>query len=387
MLAGVISIVFISLGFHSSKLDKQAIYDNLLTKDSLSLNYESVLLQNNETYLIKHNWLSGAGYFGSSTIIGFDTRMFSTKPFLIRSYEQHESQFELLTNYATDNLVEQLFYPRDVISGEYNYLFYNYTKIHSNSINSPFSESDITNYNYWRSKLGDDPDHFWWRNIERYGKNEEDISMIVKTFGGGHAGFVGKQSWPLVFFHSLIKEKVARDIIAKYIASSYKNVQSKIPLSIKTELLEIMDDLITFIENDITKGKALSYFESFLVRRIDVDKVPISELKSYLRTLRNVIFESTKNTKILNLFLIEINNDILLKDYNINDLIVTSRHSGKEIIISQQVDDLWEEGIIVKCLEDKGVKYYQFERKKWRETEFLGLYDSKLELLRAPTSK
>ena len=40
--------------------------------------------------------------------------------------------------------------------------------------------------------------------------------------------------------HTLIKEKVARDIILKYIISSYKKIEHKIPLSIKKEILSIL---------------------------------------------------------------------------------------------------------------------------------------------------
>jgi hypothetical protein len=360
---------------------------NSTNTDSLAINNKFIQLKDGESHKIEYDFISKVDGFGKTSIFGFSSKEFDDKPFLIRSYEQHDSEFELLTNYSADNFIEQLFQPTEVINGQVNYLFNNYADIHSNSSNSPFSESDIANYNYWRSKLGDDPDSFWWPNIERF-----------KTFGGGHSNFIGQQSWPLEFFHDLIKEKVARDIIVEYIISSYKNTENKIPLSVKKEFLALLNNLLTFLEEDITKIKVnydnpnwpdivqassskLNYFESFLVRRLHTDKIPISELKTCIKTFRSSILESIESAKVLNLFLTNVNNDLVIKDHNSHSLSVSSLKSDKEIEINQGDD------IIVMCLADKGVKYYQFERRSYKKVEFLGLYSAKLEVIRPPSIK
>ncbi|MDB4091142.1 hypothetical protein N9528_02320 [Crocinitomicaceae bacterium] len=372
-------------------------YNNINT-DSLAINNKFIQLKDDESHKIEYDFISKVDGFGKTSIFGFSSKEFADKPFLIRSYEQHDSEFELLTNYSADNFIEQLFQPTEVINGQVNYLFNNYADIHSNSSNSPFSENDIADYNYWRTKLGHDPDSFWWPNIKRFGKNEEDIDILVKTFGGGHSNFIGQQSWPLEFFHDLIKEKVARDIIVEYIISSYKNTENKIPLSVKKEFLALLNNLLTFLEEEITKIKVnyddpygpdidqsssskLNYFESFLVRRLHTDKIPISELKTCIKAFRSSILESIESAKVLNLFLTNINNDIVIKDHNAHSLSVSSLKSDKEIEIAQGDD------IIVKCIADKGVKYYKFERRSYKKVEFLGLYSAKLEVIRPPSRK
>jgi hypothetical protein len=53
-------------------------------------------------------------------------------------------------------------------------------------------------------------------------------------------------------------------------------------------------------------------------------------------------------------------------------------HSIKKLTFKHEND------IFVKCLKDKNEYYYQFERRNYGETKFLGLYNSKLEVLREP---
>lgn len=393
---GILVILFIvpfSLIISANWSSKEYINYKNSNADSLALNNTFIQLKDGESYKIKCDFHSELDGFGKTSIFDFSSKDFADKPFLIRSYEQHESEFELLTNYSTDNFIQQLFNPQDVIAGEYNYLFNNYKQIHYNSATSPFSESDIFNYNSWRHKLGDDPDNFWWPNIDHHGINEEEIDMMVKIFGGGHADFKGQQLWPLNFFHTLIKEKVARDIILKYVISSYKKIEHKIPLSIKKEILSILNKLLTFLKQDIAIlkvdydnpdwpeiVKTSNYFESFLVRRLHTDRVPISELNSHINTFRSLILNSMISANVSNLFLTNINNDLVIKDHKIHALSISSLKSNKEVVINQGDE------IIVKCLVDQGVKYYQFERNGsfGDDNEFLGLYNSNLDVIRPP---
>jgi hypothetical protein len=361
--------------------------------DSTAIYKDSIQLLDGQTYHLKSDSYLNA--LDSTSIYGFSSRSFSNKPFIIRSYERHESEFELLSNYAFDNLLSQLFYPSDVISGEYNYIFYNYERIHRTLKTSPFSNSDINTYNNWRKKIGDDPDNFWWLNLENRGLKEEEVDLLVKTFGGGKSNIIGQQSWPLEFFHSLMKEKIARETIYDYILSSFNNVEKKIPISNKTSLLKIVKDLITFLEVDINSikmdsrnpnwpeiiipnGKKLNFYESFLVRRIYFDKIPVAELKIFLKSLQNTIQLSLKSKGFLNLFMTKINNDLTISDVNFFELQVSSTHSTKKLTFKHDND------IFVKCLKDNNEFYYQFERRYYGETTFLGLYNSKLEVIREP---
>ncbi len=364
--------------------------------DSTSLKNLEVELQDGEVFEVSLEQLfEPIGKTPSSTI-GFDSRDFAEKPFLIRSYERHDSEFELLTNYTLDNFIWQYFDPRDVISGENNYLFWNYKRIHETSFKSPFTNEGITNYEFWRQKLGSDPDNFWWFNIERYGKKEEDINLFVKTFGGGHADYVGQQSWPLEFFHSLIKEKVARELMYNYVLSSYNNVELKIPHSSKQEILSILNKLVIFLDQKIStikidnknpdwpeiivpNGKMLGYFESFLVRRLYIDKIPLIELKTYLKGIEQAVQKSLNKGAVPYVFKVKINKDIIITDENPWQINVTSKLSGKEIKIKCP-----QKNATIKCLVDKGQNFYQFERRTDDKVEFLGLYNAQLDVIRSP---
>ena len=364
--------------------------------DSLALKSISVELQDNEVFRVSLKQLfEPVGQIPSSAL-GFNSKSFAQKPFLIRSYERHESEFELLTNYALDNFIWEYFNPYGVITGENNYLMANYKRIHETSLESPFSNEGITNYERWRQKLGDDPDNFWWYNIERIGKEEEDINLLVKTFGGGHANYIGQQSWPLEFFHSLIKEKFAREILYEFLILSYNNVANQIPKSSKREFFTILNKLVIFLDEKISNikidntnpnwpqiitpnGKELSYFESFLVRRMYIDKVPLTELKTYVKGISQVVQKSINTGTVQYAFKININRDIIITDENHWQINIKSVVSGKQIKIKCP-----QSTATVKCFIDKGEKYYQFERKTDEKVQFLGLYNARLDVIRPP---
>ena len=392
----IIMFLFILTFLVSAAISSIGSY--ITNTETTSLGIKYIDLHDGETYKIENDILSEFPSFGKTSVFGFSTRDFINKPLIIRSYESHDSEFELLTNYSVDNLMDQLFYHYPVISGEYNYLFNNYLDIHRNSLKSPFTDVDISNYNNWRDKIGHDPDNFYWFNIQRFGKKEEEIDLMVKIFGGGHSNFKGQQSWPLDFFHALIKEKIARDAIVQYFNSSYNNIEKKIPLSLKKEFLIILDELIVFLEKeiftikitrndsewyetDLDVNSKFSYFKSFLVRRIHTDKIPVLELKNHLKNIRNTITTSLPDTKVLNVFETIINNDIIIKDHSTSTLIISSLNSTKKVFIDNY------EGLILKCLIDNGMKFYQFERKSYDKVEFLGLYNDKLDIIRSPSKK
>lgn len=365
--------------------------------DSLTLDYKEITLLDNEEFLINHDWPSQRGLYGNSSKIGFEMDELAPKPFIIRSYETHASDFELLTNYGTDMIIENMFEPESahlwpVIGGPYHYIHDNYNSIHSNFKDSPFLDTDVQEYNVWRNKLGDDPNSFMQINLDRRGLKEEEICLFVKTFGKEN------RLWTISFFHVLMREKIAREAIADYIAFSFKKVENKIPKTIKQRLVETLSDLIVFVENDIqdiivkdvdtdwpsiveTGSNRLNYLESFLVRRLHIDKVPVNELKSYLVRFKNLINQGINDSKVSNMFTTKINNELLLNEHNIHDLKIISQNSSNEIIMKKS------EGISVKCLKNNSENFYQFERKSYGKYEFLGLYNSKLELIRPASSK
>jgi hypothetical protein len=340
---------------------------------SNALRTNSIQLKDGESYTIAYNFLYGIYEYGSSKTIGFTSRDFSEKPFVIRSYEKHPSEFELLTNYALDNFVLQLFYPNDQFEGEYNYLSSNYTSIHLNSITSPFTSSDIA-------------------------RNEDNL--LIKVFGGriGNTQYEGQQSWPLTFFHGLMKEKVAREAIFNYILSSYKKVEGNIPRTTKEEMLSILKKIVLFLELDISKikkldpnkewsdfivppGMNLDGFQEFLARRMLIDKIPLTELKLYFKEFKTMVEASIATSKVTNIASLQVNNDLIIADANPRELMVTSLHSSNQFKIK-----IGEE-IYVKCLVDNNAYYYQFEKRNYGGNEFLGLYNARLEVIRPPVKK
>ena len=110
------------------------------------------------------------------------------------------------------------------------------------------------------------------------------------------------------------------------------------------------------------------------------DKIPVLELKNILINLRNSIIKSYPNSKVQNLFETTINNDIVIKDNTTNTLIISSLKSTNKVLIKHH-------DVIIKCLIDNGVKYYQFEHKNNEKKEFLGLYTDKLNVIRSSTPK
>ncbi len=365
---------------------------------SNALRTNSIQLKDGESHTIESDFLYNVEGYGKSKIIGFTSRDFLEKPFVIRSYEKHPSDFELLTNYTLDNFIDQLFYPGAVISGEYSFLFYNYKSIHLNSLTSPFSSDDLAKYDIWRNRLGSDPDHFSWLNTKRYGQKEEDIDLLVKVFGGGHADFVGQQSWPLTFFHGLMKEKVARDAVFKFIVSSYKKVEGNIPRTSKEDMLSLLKKLGTFLELEIIKiklenpndqwpafiippGMNLDYYKEFLARRMLIDKIPLTELKLYFKEFKTMVETSIATSKVTNIASLQVNNDLIIADANSRELMVSSLHSSNQFKIKTG------EEIYVKCLVDNNAYYYQFERNDYGGNEFLGLYNARLEVIRPPIKK
>lgn len=388
----IVSIFFLLV---SANLSSDYVF--ITNTEEKSPNVKFIELNDGDTYELENKMFSEITSFGKSSFFGFSTRDFINKPLIIRSYERHDSEFELLSNYTVDNFIDLILYDSQVITGEYTYLFDNYMDIHQKSLVSPFYDTDITNYTKWRDRIGHDPDHFFWFNIERFGKKEEDINLMVKTFGGGHADYIGQQSWPLDFFHILMKEKISRDIIFSYMISTYTNIEKKIPLTLKKEFVNILDALIVFLDKEIATIKITNkdsewyetnlnpnskynYFKSFLIRRLYTDKIPVLELKNILINLRNSIIKSYPNSKVQNLFETTINNDIVIKDNTTNTLIISSLKSTNKVLIKHH-------DVIIKCLIDNGVKYYQFEHKNNEKKEFLGLYTDKLNVIRSSTPK
>jgi hypothetical protein len=126
-------------------------------------------------------------------------------------------------------------------------------------------------------------------------------------------------------------------------------------------------------------GKELSYFESFLVRRMYIDKVPLTELKTYVKGISQVVQKSINTGTVQYAFKININRDIIITDENHWQINIKSVVSGKQIKIKCP-----QSTATVKCFIDKGEKYYQFERKTDEKVQFLGLYNARLDVIRPP---
>jgi hypothetical protein len=340
---------------------------------SNALRTNSIQLKDGESYTIAYNFLYNVEGFGKSKNIGFTSRDFSEKPFVIRSYEKHPSEFELLTNYALDNFVLQLFYPDYPFITDYDYLSWYSDSIHFNSITSPFTSADIA-------------------------RAENDL--VFKVFGGrwGNTEYEGQQSWPLTFFRGLMKEKVAREAIFNYILSSYKKVEGNIPRTTKEEMLSILKKIVLFLELDISKikkldpnkewsdfivppGMNLDGIQQFLARRMLNDKIPLTELKLYFKEFKTMVEASIATSKVTNIASLQVNNDLIIADANPRELMVSSLHSSNQFKIKTG------EEIYVKCLVDNNAYYYQFERRNYGGNEFLGLYNARLEVIRPPVKK
>ena len=152
----IVSIFFLLV---SANLSSDYVF--ITNTEEKSPNVKFIELNDGDTYELENKMFSEITSFGKSSFFGFSTRDFINKPLIIRSYERHDSEFELLSNYTVDNFIDLILYDSQVITGEYTYLFDNYMDIHQKSLVSPFYDTDITNYTKWRDRIGHDPDHFF----------------------------------------------------------------------------------------------------------------------------------------------------------------------------------------------------------------------------------
>jgi aspartyl protease family protein len=186
---------------------------------------------------------------------------------------------------------------------------------------------------------------------------------------------------------NLYKSETARKHFLDFAIYVYGTCEESLPMSFKKQLVSYIDNSLDFLKtysknrrnyfemenrNRIKREDnvvnyvgqqsefigAVGHYNAFLFRRIEKDKIPISELKSYLVKLKLEINNSISNSLYSNYKNIKINeNGLYMSDefnssnsFN-NTLKIWSKYSADTIYVRNFSQ--------IKCIKDKGKNYYK----------------------------
>jgi aspartyl protease family protein len=205
-----------------------------------------------------------------------------------------------------------------------------------------------------------------------------------------HKTFVWKDNIDYVdtqCIQDIYNSKTTRNQFIDFVIDIYNLSEKSLPNSSKLQLISYIDDSLDFLktysinrgkyyemerrtqnkreENEINfvgqKGEfigAVGHYNAFLFRRIEKDKIPISELNSYLLRLKSVIKTSISNSVYTNYTTIKINeNGLFMSDYYNsskvfnNTLKIWSKYSADTLYINNFSQ--------IKCMKDKSKNYYK----------------------------
>ncbi len=178
-----------------------------------------------------------------------------------------------------------------------------------------------------------------------------------------------------------------RDQFIDFVIYIYNFCERSLPISSKNQLISYIDNSLDFLKTysknrrkyfemenntqNIKQENGINYvgqmsefiaevghYNAFLFRRIEKDKIPISELNSYLLKLKSVIKNSISNSFYTNYSTIKINKNGLFMsdDYNSskafhNTLKIWSKYSADTLYINNFSQ--------IKCMKDKSKNYYK----------------------------
>jgi len=292
----IISLICFGLiSINTSNLNLVELNDSVISR--------SISLNDKEEYILNES-------FGScwccahkeTNVLGFGVGILPPTPLIIKSFETKITPFSLLRNYAFDAFSEPCAFSlnRGPLASTNKLLVYRARGSNQNEIDFPdykISYNGGLKHNLKTTKIIDAWD-----------------------YGSDHL---------LPFFHTLLKSTSARKEIFNYIITSFNKLSNYYPYSVKKDIIKILDDLELFISSYsanrstyldlLNKNKDLimeiGYYRSFVFRRIENDKIPLSEIKKYINELKKTINTDIANSPLKSYLKININNsDIIIID-------------------------------------------------------------------------
>lgn len=211
----------------------------------------------------------------------------------------------------------------------------------------------------------------------------------------------------LEYVNNIFSSKLARKELFNYSIRNFKKIEDKYPNSWKQNMINKIDECFLFTKTYQTKRSnyinwskmewcgenpngqmqngyngfayKIGYFESFIFRRIEYNKIPIQEINSYLMIMKTTLLESMNEKKYSNYKDVYINNgEIILSDLLVNGKGVTIKVWNK--VTDKQL--IFNSFSHIKCLQEDGKNYYMiFQNGKGT------LINSKLEIVNETITK
>lgn len=186
---------------------------------------------------------------------------------------------------------------------------------------------------------------------------------------------------------NIYNSKTTRNQFLDFVIDIYNLSEKSLPNSSKHQLISYIDDSLNFLKTysknrlkyyemeGRTQNKSddnvvnyvgqmgefigtVGHYNAFLFRRIEKDKIPISELNSYLLRLKSAIKNSISKSIYTNYTTIKINeNGLFMSDYYNSSRIfnntvkIWSKYSADTLYINNFSQ--------IKCLKDKSKNYYK----------------------------
>lgn len=323
-------ICFGLISINATNLNQVESIDAVITK--------SISLNDKEEYVLNQS-------FGScwccahqeTNVLGFEVDVLPQTPLIIKSYETKITPFFMLKNYAFDAFSEPCAFSlnRHSFASTNKLLVYRAKGSNQNEIDFP---------DYKISYNGGSKHNLQTTNI-----------IDAWDYGSDHL---------LPFFHTLLKSSSARKEIFNYVITSFNKISNYYPSSVKKNIIKILADLEHFTANYganrntyvdlLNKNKDLvkeiGFYRSFVFRRIENDKIPLSEIKKYINELKKTINMDIADSPLKSYLKININNsDIILIDAE-NGWEISNPNSSEVINLNSFKS--------IKCIKVDHINYY-----------------------------
>jgi aspartyl protease family protein len=187
----------------------------------------------------------------------------------------------------------------------------------------------------------------------------------------------------LEYINNIFSSKMARKELFNYAIRNFKKIENKYPNSWKQNMINKIDECFLFTKTYQTKRSnyinlskmewcgenpngqmrsdyngfayKIGYFESFIFRRIEYNKIPIQEINSYLMIMKTTLLESLSENNYSNYKDVYINNgEIILSDLLVNGKGVTIKIWNKATNKQLSFNSFSH----IKCLQEDGKNYY-----------------------------
>ncbi len=339
-----------------SASDEALLNSSFTLKNNETVSYQTLL---DNAIAGKYPYSDGLSYYlddaalktGSAfqySTFGFRGNELPATPVIIRSFEKKSWDFEILKDYMFDHIAEPTIL-------KYNILF-------------------------------NGPSHYYFDKKDDIIRNINPAPFTQQTFGSFYNG----QTPQLDFFHTSMQDKTIRGALIDYFFTCYDQFSTSLPESIKNEIIANCNGMLVFLKNYQTnRPKYLEYarnntmlektstLNAFLYRRIETDKISSLDLITYVNKFKAKVNASLNNStwSFYSKFVIN-GGDLYLTDAQNKKIKVSTKNSLKTI-------ELEYCNVEIKCMVDNTGTYYQFGKIiGWNQTEFIGLYDSNLNLIR-----